>query len=430
MVANVFDAAYYRFANPDLAAAGLTTDEQLRNHFLNFGANEGRAFSPFINLNYYRISNPDLGLAGITTNRQAFDHLQQYGVDEGRRPSVVFNPTFYRAQNPDLVAAGLVTNEQLYNHYKNFGLNEGRVASEFFNPRFYLEIYPDLKAAGLNFSQALSHFINNGSREGRLGSGFVAPVTNPGSATSTAYGLGILPSYGLFENFVGPPNPEDYYSFTLDKTSNLNLGLFTYNAPITMRLFADANKNFRIDAGEELNAVTATGGSPASLTRTLGAGLYYLDVLTGTSSTSLSLPATSVYDLYLNSSPSFTANQPDPGNTPATAVNLDTLTGIRTVSDFVGSTDREDFYRFVLGANTNFSLNLSGASEPVVANLFADRNNNGAIDAGELVNATSVIPGSGVINQTLAAGVYYVDVVSANPLSNTNYTMSLIPNAF
>ncbi|MDF5730123.1 MAG: hypothetical protein PUP92_19440 [Rhizonema sp. PD38] len=42
MTINLFDVNFYRAANPDLVAAGLTTDTQLSQHFQNFGLNEGR----------------------------------------------------------------------------------------------------------------------------------------------------------------------------------------------------------------------------------------------------------------------------------------------------------------------------------------------------------------------------------------------------
>ena len=51
MSVNLFDSAYYRAANSDLAAAGITTDEQLFDHFLNSGIEEGRPSSPNSTLN-------------------------------------------------------------------------------------------------------------------------------------------------------------------------------------------------------------------------------------------------------------------------------------------------------------------------------------------------------------------------------------------
>ncbi|MBW4496571.1 MAG: hypothetical protein KME26_26535 [Oscillatoria princeps RMCB-10] len=166
MAVNLFDANFYRAINPDLR--GLS-DGQALQHLLDFGLNEGRVFSQYVDFNVYRSSNPDLAAAGLTTNRQLYDHLLNLGVAEGRQFSSVFNALFYRNANPDLASAGL-NNEQLFDHFRNFGVSEGRQASESFSVSFYLANNPDLRQAGLNNQQAVQHFVLNGIREGRIAS--------------------------------------------------------------------------------------------------------------------------------------------------------------------------------------------------------------------------------------------------------------------
>ena len=205
MTNNLFDANFYRTANPDLASLN---DAQLSEHFMNFGLNEGRSFSPFVDLKFYGDRNPDLAAAGLTTNKQlyehlqnfgvaegrqfspvvdlglyltknpdlnaafagnrerAFEHLQTFGIPEGRQFSLVFDLNAYRQANPDLVTAGL-NNQQLLQHFARFGMEEGRLASPFFNARYYLQRHPDLVSAGLNFRQAFQHFVSSGLNENR-----------------------------------------------------------------------------------------------------------------------------------------------------------------------------------------------------------------------------------------------------------------------
>ena len=74
MSVNLFDANFYRAANSDLR--GLN-DTQALSHFQNYGLNEGRSFSPFVDLNFYRASNSDLA---SFNNRQAYDHLSNNGI--------------------------------------------------------------------------------------------------------------------------------------------------------------------------------------------------------------------------------------------------------------------------------------------------------------------------------------------------------------
>jgi hypothetical protein len=176
MAVNLFDANFYRSVNPDLA--GLN-DAQALNHLLAFGLNEGRTFSPIVDMKVYRENNPDLVAAGLTTNRQLYDHLSAFGVAEGRRFSAAFHPPFYRQANPDLIS---LNNEQLFDHFRNFGLNEGRASSEFLDVSFYLSANPDLFSAfGFDFQQALQHFVFSGLQEGRS----AIPPT-PGSSVGFA----------------------------------------------------------------------------------------------------------------------------------------------------------------------------------------------------------------------------------------------------
>ncbi len=74
-LSTVFDAGYYAGINPDLSAAGLTNSDQLLNHFKEYGVNEGRSFSPYIDLNSYNIANPDLAAAGLTNGDQLLGSL-------------------------------------------------------------------------------------------------------------------------------------------------------------------------------------------------------------------------------------------------------------------------------------------------------------------------------------------------------------------
>ncbi len=157
----LFDANFYRAANPDLAAGGLTTDAQLFSHFQNYGLSQGRAFSPLVDLNFYRASNADL--SGLN-NVQAFADLQNSGISQGRRFSQVLDLNFYRNANSDL---NNLNNEQLFQHLGSYGINEGRQFSQFFDLNYYKGSNPDLVQRGFNSIQFLEHFQLYGLKEGR-----------------------------------------------------------------------------------------------------------------------------------------------------------------------------------------------------------------------------------------------------------------------
>jgi hypothetical protein len=104
------------------------------------------------------------------------------------------------------------------------------------------------------------------------------------------------------------------------------------------------------------------------------------------------------------------------GNTLATARDITIGETPSTYSDFVGSTDTNDYYRFSLGTSSNFSLNLTGLSADADVSLL-DSNGN---------EITSSINGSNIsesITGQLNAGTYYVWVYPYS--GSTNYDLSL-----
>ena len=125
-ISKVFDADYYSTMNPDLPAAGLVNHEQLFNQFIQFGVNEGRSFSPYVDLAFYGSVNPDLAAIGLSNPKQLLDHLITYGISEKRLFSSKVDLNFYAATNPDLRTVGLTTGEQLFDHLINYGAKEGR----------------------------------------------------------------------------------------------------------------------------------------------------------------------------------------------------------------------------------------------------------------------------------------------------------------
>lgn len=146
MVNAFFNAELYLARNPDLAAAGLTTPDQLWTHYVNYGAQESitvpsRAPNSWFDVGFYLSSYPDLGAAGITP-ATALDHYYTYGLSEDRlfNPNVDLDPSNFSASNyainnPDLVAAFGISDpanltsaqkDTLLTHYFAFGYKEDR----------------------------------------------------------------------------------------------------------------------------------------------------------------------------------------------------------------------------------------------------------------------------------------------------------------
>ena len=190
-----FNEAYYLAQNPDVAAAvraGAFASGYA--HWHSFGEAEGRVASQFFDWQVYRDNNPDLVAAGITTQADLTRHFNSYGVHEARifLNTGLFDYQYYAANNPDLAAAGITTRAALEQHFKTFGINEGRIASPLIDGSSYISQQPDLAellASGGNLggftgsdAAGIWHYYHYGISEGRpLGSARaddLAPTTD------------------------------------------------------------------------------------------------------------------------------------------------------------------------------------------------------------------------------------------------------------
>ncbi|MEM9215259.1 MAG: C2 family cysteine protease [Cyanobacteria bacterium P01_F01_bin.150] len=98
-------------------------------------------------------------------------------------------------------------------------------------------------------------------------------------------------------------------------------------------------------------------------------------------------------------------------NTPATARNMDILTGLKKREGHVGSGDTIDFYSFDLSRIRDVTLTLGNLEGNASLRLIHDKNNNNQIDAGEVV-ASSNRSGerAETINKVLNKGNYFAEI--------------------
>ncbi|NYT25199.1 hypothetical protein H0A73_16485 [Alcaligenaceae bacterium] len=134
-----FNAQYYLTTNQDVFNAGINTPEGAWNHYVQYGAAEGRSPTPWFDSVYYLNQNPDLATAGLSAS-ELFDHFTTYGIEEGRQPSADANVNdatlkVYAEKNADLQTAfGIddldnITPEQytlLAQHLYAYGYKEDR----------------------------------------------------------------------------------------------------------------------------------------------------------------------------------------------------------------------------------------------------------------------------------------------------------------
>ena len=210
----LFDATYYMNKYGDLKKAYGANEKALYEHFVKYGASEGRSPSPVLDLKYYVANNGDLKNAFGTDYAAAYEHFKNYGCLEYRKSAENYDPAFYRYFNSNLsgytskqlleyymskgrkngdIAAlpadvesilfdsdvyyslyadirNVIGNNKtkLRKHWLEYGIKEGRAASYMFDPKVYLEVNPDLQQAyGNNYLAGFKHFLNYGIKEGR-----------------------------------------------------------------------------------------------------------------------------------------------------------------------------------------------------------------------------------------------------------------------
>ncbi|GAA6616823.1 PPC domain-containing protein [Scytonema sp. NUACC26] len=412
---------FYRSINSDLS--GLSNNQALQ-HLIIFGLEEGRRFSPFVDLNIYRAANPDLFATGAN-NSQLLEHLETYGVAEGRRFSVSFDSNYYRNTYSDLRTAGLSYN-QLFEHFQTYGLNEGRASSVSFNVSYYLANNSDLKALNFNNHQALQHFEIFGFLEKRQASvpNSISPLSNRYDNTlGSAFNFDIVnSSRNVTNQFIGTTDRDDYYRFTLAQFSNVSISLTGLSDFVSLSLIYDNNGNGIYDSSdyERLTYDYGSTYDKASIGTTLEAATYFIRVSTDYSDDN------SNYGLGVTVTTASRTTPKDPGNSFATAVDVGTLNLNRSFTDFVGSADRDDYYRFNLAQNSNVNLSLSGLSDLAYIALIYDSNGDGVYDSNEQIEYDlGSMYDNAQVSSTLAAGNYFLRIYTDYSNNNTNYTLGL-----
>ncbi|MBK1986088.1 CHAP domain-containing protein [Sphaerospermopsis aphanizomenoides BCCUSP55] len=161
-------------------------------------------------------------------------------------------------------------------------------------------------------------------------------------------------------------------------------------------------------SGGLITSSGAGGTTSESITTQLNTGTYYVRVYPyGSANTNynLSLNATAVAPIDYA------------GNSTSTARDIGTLNSRRSFSDWVGTADTNDYYRFYVGSQSNFSLNLTGLSADADVQLL---NSSGGLITSSAADGSS----SESISTQLSAGNYYVRVFPYGS-AETNYNLTV-----
>lgn len=245
-----------------------------------------------------------------------------------------------------------------------------------------------------------------------------------------ARNIGILGGSKRVNGFVGKKDKLDFAQFSLSGVSDFGLTL----GGIKGQSKSGVRVTLRDGSGSVFQSFQS-GSKPKTFSSQLGAGTYYVGVqrLKGEVRYKLTTAATPAVVIPPSPIPPTPPIPPAPvPDTLATALDIGALTGTYLNSDFVGTTDSIDFYKFSTSDVGNLQVRINGTSANTKIQLIRDGNGNGLIDAGEILASdigfsTTVLPS---ITQDLPAGTYFVSVEPSSSTASTQYQISLVNTPF
>ncbi|MFP4651297.1 MAG: calcium-binding protein [Phormidium sp.] len=251
--------------------------------------------------------------------------------------------------------------------------------------------------------------------------GETPPVAvTPGNTPSTAGDLGVFSGNRTFEDFVGTTDSNDYYRFTLDQVHDLELTLFGMSQDADLELYVgDQKPDGSVEIGDRIEFSNSFGSADDSISRSLGAGTYFVRVFQGRST------ADTRYTLTFQANPTGIVDQA--GNTASSALDVGILEGERNFQDFVGTADNNDYYRFTLNGVRDFNIDLFGMSQDADLQLYiGEQNLNGSWELGDRIEfSNSFGSADDSISRSLGAGTYFVRVFQGRSTADTKYRLRL-----
>jgi hypothetical protein len=206
---------------------------------------------------------------------------------------------------------------------------------------------------------------------------------------------------------------KDFYRFDLSEKGSVNLSLINLRRDVDLSLLDKK--------GNEISRSTDNDSSDELINESLNAGTYFVKISRlGNLRTSYKLEMSADGSaIGLGGSTGGSTVNTSSGGSVSSAESVSSATFSR--SDLVGGSDREDTYRFSLSKSGIFSADTTGLAGNSTVRLVQDSNNNGAIDAGEVLSSNKVI------RRFLNSGTYFLQVASDNSQSlsyqvNTNLT--------
>jgi subtilisin family serine protease/uncharacterized protein (DUF2141 family) len=291
----------------------------------------------------------------------------------------------------DINGNGIDEADEVLDVSRAAGTNPENIETELEAGNYFIRVFPFTGDTFYNLSASARPQFAGGGED------------TAGDTLAQARDVGVLNAPQTFnESVATDSDPADVYRFTLDTPSSVQASLTGLSGDADIEVVQDLNGNGAVDDGEFLSFSEQTGTLPEQINTLLDAGTYFLRVLPFESQTN--------YTLDLSATPSQLPGD-GVGNTLATAQDLGVLDQPQTVSEFVGSIDINDYYRFSLDQARSVNIALEDLSADADVQLIQDLNGNGMDEADEVLQLSDR-PGIAPENIALDlnAGNYFIRV--------------------
>jgi hypothetical protein len=236
-----------------------------------------------------------------------------------------------------------------------------------------------------------------------------------GNSLDTARNLVLSNAPTSVRDYVGVGDAKDWYKFSVGGEGNPSAKL---NLSMTGLDGAGFSNPVSVVLRDSLNNVVKTAysydGAAINFANTVPAGNYSLEVKPVYNSGRVS------YDLALSTQ----AIADAAGNSVTTARTITASSSESLFSDFVGSGDKDDWYKFTLTSTRNLRLGLSGPGGDLLgAPVYTELRTATASGApGEILWTDARYDGSGFSRNTeLTAGTYFIKLSSIYGDNSANF---------
>ncbi|TVQ43855.1 MAG: hypothetical protein EA365_11505 [Gloeocapsa sp. DLM2.Bin57] len=218
---------------------------------------------------------------------------------------------------------------------------------------------------------------------------------------SSARNLGNISGSAMNVNngYVGRSDPNDYFRFYIDGTGSFSLSL--------TGMTADADVQLLNSSGSVIDRGTNGGSRSESISRTLSSGTYYVRVYSfGGANTRYNLSLRHNGTIY------------DAGNSMSYARDFGDVSrgATRNITNRIGRSDTNDYYRFYLTSTGTVSVGISRMSADADLELRSA--------TGWIASSTRAGSAPDSISRTLSPGTYYARVYPHGS-ANTSYRLDL-----